>query len=100
MQICSLVSKYGKLIINEYTLIILRHKSYYATTPIFYVNASPHIGHLYTATLADTICRWKAFKGFDARLVSGTDEHGLKVAQAAKNSNLDNMAYCNKVSLR
>ena len=78
-----------------------RYKSYYVTTPIFYVNSNPHIGHLYTATLADTACRWQKFKtGADVKLVTGTDEHGLKVSQSAVRENLQESVFCDKVSER
>lgn len=54
-------------------------KPYYVTTPIFYVNAAPHVGHLYTMVLADITKRWHELKGEKALLLTGTDEHGLKV---------------------
>lgn len=56
---------------------------YYLTTPIYYVNAAPHIGHTYTTIAADVIKRWKTLQGFDVRLTTGTDEHGQKIARAA-----------------
>lgn len=55
-------------------------KPYYITTPIFYVNAAPHVGHLYTMVLTDIMKRWQVLKGKPALLLTGTDEHGLKVA--------------------
>ncbi len=57
---------------------------YYLTTPIYYVNAAPHIGHTYTTLAADTIRRYKRMRGYDAVLTTGTDEHGLKIERAAK----------------
>ncbi|HKW96489.1 MAG TPA: methionine--tRNA ligase [Bryobacteraceae bacterium] len=57
---------------------------YYLTTPIYYVNAAPHIGHTYTTIAADTIKRFKRMQGFDVVLTTGTDEHGQKVERAAK----------------
>jgi methionyl-tRNA synthetase len=57
---------------------------YYITTPIYYVNAAPHIGHTYTTIAADTLKRLKTMEGFDAYLTSGTDEHGQKIERAAK----------------
>ncbi len=57
---------------------------YYLTTPIYYVNAAPHIGHAYTTIAADTIRRFKRMCGYDAVLTTGTDEHGQKVERAAK----------------
>lgn len=56
---------------------------YYLTTPIYYVNAAPHIGHTYTTLVADTIKRLKALQGVDAYLVTGSDEHGQKIQRAA-----------------
>ena len=58
---------------------------YYLTTPIYYVNAAPHIGHAYTTIAADAIKRFKRMQGFDCVvLTTGTDEHGQKVERAAK----------------
>jgi methionyl-tRNA synthetase len=57
---------------------------YYLTTPIYYVNAAPHIGHTYTTLAADTIRRFQRMRGLDAVLTTGTDEHGLKIERAAK----------------
>ncbi len=57
---------------------------YYLTTPIYYVNAAPHIGHAYTTIAAETIARVKRMQGFDVVLTSGTDEHGTKVERAAR----------------
>ena len=59
-------------------------KTYYLTTPIYYVNDIPHIGHAYTTIACDTITRYKRMKGYDAYLLTGTDEHGQKVEAAAK----------------
>lgn len=56
---------------------------YYLTTPIYYVNAAPHIGHAYTTIAAETIGRLKRMRGFDVTLTTGTDEHGTKVERAA-----------------
>ena len=57
---------------------------FYATTPIYYVNDVPHIGHAYTSVNADALCRWHRLLGDDVFLLTGTDEHGLKVARAAE----------------
>jgi methionyl-tRNA synthetase len=57
---------------------------YYLTTPIYYVNAAPHIGHTYTTIAADTIKRVKRMEGYDGYLTTGTDEHGQKIERAAK----------------
>ncbi|KAF3770901.1 hypothetical protein M406DRAFT_344381 [Cryphonectria parasitica EP155] len=58
-------------------------KPYYVTTPIFYVNAAPHVGHMYSMILADVLKRWHALNGQRSLLLTGTDEHGLKIQQAA-----------------
>ena len=61
-------------------------KKYYLTTPIYYVNAAPHIGHAYTTIAADTIRRFKTMQGYEAVLTTGTDEHGQKVERSARNA--------------
>ena len=53
------------------------------TTPIYYVNAQPHLGHAYTTIVADALARWHRLSGDDVHLLTGTDEHGLKIQQAA-----------------
>nr|XP_061793056.1 methionine--tRNA ligase, mitochondrial-like [Nerophis lumbriciformis] len=75
-------------------------RSYYITTPIFYVNASPHLGHLYSALLADCMHRYKLLRGFKSRFATGTDEHGLKVQQAADAAGEDPLTFCTGVSKR
>ncbi|MBU3718673.1 MAG: methionine--tRNA ligase [Actinobacteria bacterium] len=57
--------------------------SFYATTPIYYVNAKPHLGHAYTTIVGDALCRWQRLLGKDVHFLTGTDEHGLKIQQAA-----------------
>ncbi|KAF9350625.1 methionyl-tRNA synthetase [Mortierella sp. AD094] len=75
-------------------------KPYYITTPIFYVNAVPHIGHLHSAVLADTLKRFQELKGRKALLSTGTDEHGLKIQQAATQAGVKEIELCDKVSQR
>ncbi len=58
-------------------------RKFYVTTPIYYVNDVPHLGHAYTTLAADVIARYKKLKGFDVFLLTGTDEHGQKVEKAA-----------------
>ena len=70
------------------------------TTPIYYVNAAPHVGHLYSTILADALARWRKIKGFDVLLTTGTDEHGQKVQEAAKSRGVSPRDYCNDVSER
>lgn len=62
-------------------------KTFYVTTPIYYVNARPHLGHLYTTTIADLVARFKRQRGFDVFFLTGTDEHGQKIEQAATKRN-------------
>jgi methionyl-tRNA synthetase len=57
---------------------------YYLTTPLYYVNAAPHIGHTYTTMAAETIARFKRMQGYDAVMFTGTDEHGQKVERSAE----------------
>jgi len=71
-------------------------KPYYITTPIFYVNAAPHVGHLYTMVLTDIIKRWHVLKGRKAFLLTGTDEHGMKVQRAAAKAGVDPKLFCDK----
>lgn len=59
-------------------------KTFYVTTPIYYVNDVPHIGHAYTTVAADVLARYKRLKGYDVFFLTGTDEHGQKVEKAAK----------------
>lgn len=58
-------------------------RTFFLTTPIYYVNARPHLGHTYTTVAADTLARWKRMRGFDVRLLTGTDEHGQKIERSA-----------------
>ena len=57
---------------------------FYITTPIYYVNDVPHIGHAYTTIAADILARWKRSSGYDVFFLTGTDEHGLKIQRAAE----------------
>src|SRR5438046_3361353 len=57
---------------------------FYITTPIYYVNDKPHIGHVYTTTICDVYARFMRFAGKDVFFLTGTDEHGLKVEKSAQ----------------
>ena len=59
-------------------------KPFYLTTPLYYVNAKPHIGHAYTTIIADTLARAHRQRGEMVFLLTGTDEHGEKISQAAQ----------------
>lgn len=63
-------------------------KNFYVTTPIYYVNGDPHVGSAYTTIAADVIARYKKTAGYDVYFVTGTDEHGQKVEEAAKERGL------------
>ena len=70
----------------------------YITTPIFYVNARPHLGHAYTSIVADTYNRFRKLSGFTSRFQTGTDEHGDKIVEAAENNDLSPKEYADKIS--
>ena len=74
--------------------------AYYVTTPIYYVNDSPHIGHAYTTLACDALTRFMRLDGKDARLLTGTDEHGQKVEKAAAAQGRDPQAFTDEVSVR
>ena len=71
---------------------------YYITSPIYYVNDVPHIGHAYTSLACDVLARWKRLDGFDVFFLTGTDEHGQKVEKAAALAGLDPQAFTDRVS--
>ncbi|MGA8100584.1 MAG: methionine--tRNA ligase [Candidatus Acidiferrales bacterium] len=71
---------------------------YYLTTPIYYVNARPHLGHTYTTVVADTIARYKRMCGYDVVMLTGTDEHGQKVERAAQEAGVKPQAYADRIS--
>ncbi|KAL9060306.1 MAG: hypothetical protein Q9162_000710, partial [Coniocarpon cinnabarinum] len=74
----------------------LNDKPYYVTTPIFYVNAAPHVGHLYSMVLADILKRWNVLQGKRSILCTGTDEHGMKVQRAALKAETDPQTFCDE----
>jgi methionyl-tRNA synthetase len=71
---------------------------FYVTTPIYYVNARPHLGHAYTTTIADVVRRFHQMCGKETFFLTGTDEHGDKVVLAAKAEGLSPLAYVDKIS--
>lgn len=70
----------------------------YITTPIYYVNDVPHIGHAYTTIIADTMARYYRLKGYETFFLTGTDEHGQKIEEAAKARNKTPQAYADEIS--
>ena len=73
-------------------------RKFYLTTPIYYVNAAPHIGHAYTTIAAEAIARVKRMQGMDVVLTSGTDEHGTKVERAARAQGKSPKQYADIIS--
>jgi methionyl-tRNA synthetase len=73
-------------------------KTFYVTTPIYYVNAAPHIGHAYSTLVADTMNRVYQCLGYATRFQTGTDEHGEKVVQAAQKEGLEPKSYVDRIS--
>ncbi|OQX12193.1 MAG: methionine--tRNA ligase [Desulfobulbaceae bacterium A2] len=72
--------------------------SCYVTTPIYYVNAEPHLGHAYTSIAADTYARFRRLCGDTVRFQTGTDEHGEKIVQAAEAAGISPQAYADRIS--
>jgi methionyl-tRNA synthetase len=68
---------------TRYTLVFSAMPNFYITTPIYYANSLPHLGHLYTTIVADVITRYKKQRGFDTYFLTGTDEHGINIQRAA-----------------
>jgi methionyl-tRNA synthetase len=75
-------------------------ESFYVTTPIYYVNDVPHIGHAYTTIIADAISRFKKLAGHDVFFLTGTDEHGQKVEKAAQEKGMTPIQLADKVVVR
>ena len=75
-------------------------KKYYLTSPIFYVNDRPHIGHAYTSIACDVMARFQRIDGYDVRFVTGTDEHGQKIEQAAQKARKTPKEFVDQISRR
>ncbi|MEQ8163957.1 MAG: methionine--tRNA ligase [Smithellaceae bacterium] len=73
-------------------------ETFYITTPIYYVNASPHIGHAYTTIVADVLARYHRMAGVETFFVTGTDEHGDKIAEAAQKAGITPKEYADSIS--
>ena len=73
-------------------------KRYYITTPIYYVNDLPHIGHAYTTLACDVTARFKRLDGYDVFFLTGTDEHGQKVEKSAAAAGVDPQTFTDRVS--
>ena len=70
---------------------------YYITTPIYYPSGNPHIGHCYTTVACDTIARFKRLEGYDVMFLTGTDEHGVKIEQKAKEQGITPKEYVDPI---
>ncbi len=75
-------------------------RPFYITTPIYYVNDSPHIGHAYTTIAADVAARYRRLRGAEVKFLTGTDEHGQKVDKAAATAGIHPQAFTDEVSQR
>src|SRR3989337_548161 len=75
-------------------------RAFYVTTPIYYVNDVPHIGHAYTTVAADILARYKRLEGNRVFSLTGTDEHGQKVERAAQERSVDPKAHCDEMVKR
>lgn len=75
-------------------------KKFYVTTPIYYVNAKPHIGHAYTTILADVLTRYHRLVGIPSFFLTGTDEHGQKVQQAAERAGVSPKSHADETVVR
>ncbi|MBI2502032.1 MAG: methionine--tRNA ligase [Candidatus Latescibacteria bacterium] len=75
-------------------------KTFYVTTPIYYVNAEPHLGHAYTTIVADFLARFHRLDGYDTYYLTGTDEHGEKIYQAAQQAGMEPQAFVDQISGR
>ena len=73
-------------------------KRYYITTPIYYVNDNPHIGHAYTTLACDVLARFKRLDDYDVLFLTGTDEHGQKIQKEAQKNNKDPKVFCDELS--
>ena len=73
-------------------------KNYYITTPIYYVNDKPHIGHAYTSIACDVLARFKRLEGYNVKFLTGTDEHGQKVEKAAISQNRTPIEFADEIS--
>ena len=74
------------------------NKNFYITTPIYYPSAKPHMGHAYSSIVADFFARFKKIQGFNVFFLTGTDEHGQKIQRAARDKNMDPLAFCDEIS--
>lgn len=75
-------------------------KYFYVTSPIYYVTGEPHMGTAYCSLACDVMARWKRLDGYKVKFLTGTDEHGLKVFQSARDKDMEAQAFCDQMSER
>lgn len=73
-----------KYVAHATLLFLQMAETFYITTPIYYANSLPHLGHLYTTIVADAVARYKRQRGFDTLFLTGTDEHGINIQRSAE----------------
>jgi len=75
-------------------------EKFYLTTPIYYVNDVPHIGHAYTTIAADVLARYKRLAGYDVFFLTGTDEHGIKIERSAREHGVSPQEWVDAIAAR
>ena len=75
-------------------------KKFYITTPVYYVNDAPHIGHTYTTVAADVLARWHRSIGEETFFLTGTDEHGAKIEEKARQMKIEPKQYADEISAK
>ena len=76
----------------------MNNNSFFVTTPIYYVNDSPHIGHAYTSIACDVIARFNRLNDKKTMFLTGTDEHGLKIQRAAEKKGMNPKDFCDQIT--
>lgn len=90
------------LLISAYTIHHKKHPNPpppQITTPIYYLNGSPHIGHAYTSISTDILSRYNSLNGLSVSLQTGVDEHGEKVAKKAEDQGMEAQVFCDGVKM-
>jgi len=83
---------------RENPMTTVDNNHFYLTTPIYYVTAKPHLGHAYTTIVGDAVTRWQRLLGKEVKFLTGTDEHGLKVQQAAEAAGQSPQAFADSIA--
>ena len=76
----------------------MKDKNFYITTPIYYPSGNPHMGHAYSSIIADVFARFKRLDEYNVFFLTGTDEHGLKIQNAAEKNNQKPKDFCDNIS--